>query len=106
VRFVDQLVDQLLGSEGAPRSRGDRRPASAVTELGRRIEVTVKAGHSFADISADVERQYLIALFQALDGDLDRMARELFGPGANRRKVHLRMNQLGLRLRELRGAQA
>ena len=27
---------------------------------------------------------------------------ELFGPGANRRKVHLRMNQLGLKLRELR----
>src|SRR6266849_3525692 len=102
----DQLVDQLLGSEGPPRSRGERRPASAVTELGRRIEVTVKSGHSFAEISADVERQYLIALFQALDGDLDRMARELFGPAATRRKVHLRMNQLGLRLRELRGAQA
>ena len=102
----DQLVDQLLGPEAAPRSRGDRRPVSAVTELGRRIEITVKSGHSFAEISADVERQYLIALFQALDGDLDRMARELFGPGATRRKVHLRMNQLGLRLRELRGAQA
>jgi hypothetical protein len=34
------------------------------------------------------------------------MAAELFGAGASRRKVHLRMNQLGLRLRELRGAQA
>ena len=103
----DHLVDQLLGSDGAARVlRTERRPASAVTELGRRIEVTVKAGHSFAEIAADVERQYLVALFQALDGDLDRMARELFGPGATRRRVHLRMNQLGLRLRELRGAQA
>jgi DNA-binding NtrC family response regulator len=70
------------------------------------VEVTLKTGHSFADISADVERQYLIALFEAMDGDLDRMAAELFGAGASRRKVHLRMNQLGLRLRELRGAQA
>jgi len=37
------------------------------------------------------------------------MAAELFGPGASRasrRKVHLRMNQLGLRLRNLRGATA
>jgi hypothetical protein len=53
-----------------------------------------------------VERQYLVALFQAFEGDLAQIARELFGPGADRRKVHLRMNQLGLRLRELRGAQA
>ena len=44
-----------------------------------------------------------MALFEAQGGDLDRMAVELFGPGANRRKVHLRMNQLGLRLRALRG---
>jgi two-component system nitrogen regulation response regulator GlnG len=99
----DALVDGLLGSLPAPAPRS--APASAVTELGRRVEVTLKSGHSFADISADVERQYLVALFQAVGGDLDRMAAELFGPGANRRKVHLRMNQLGLRLRELRGAQ-
>ncbi|MFL5376529.1 MAG: hypothetical protein ACJ787_01355, partial [Myxococcales bacterium] len=79
----------------------------AVTELGRRVEVTLKSGHSsFADISADVERQYLVALFEAMEGDLDRMATELFGDGASRRRVHLRMNQLGLRLREMRGAQA
>jgi len=45
-----------------------------------------------------------MALFHAHGGDLDRMAAELFGPGASRRKVHLRMNQLGLRLRNLRGA--
>jgi hypothetical protein len=43
-----------------------------------------------------------MALFDAHEGDLDLMAAELFGPGANRRKVHLRMNQLGLKLRELR----
>ena len=34
------------------------------------------------------------------------VAAELFGAGASRRKVHLRMNQLGLRLRALRGANA
>jgi hypothetical protein len=47
-----------------------------------------------------------MALFHAHDGNLDAMAVELFGPGAHRRKVHLRMNQLGLRLRNLRSAGA
>jgi hypothetical protein len=53
-------------------------------------------------VSADVERQSLRALFQATGGDLDKMALELLGPSGTRRKMHLRMNQLGLRLRELR----
>ena len=102
----DAVVESLLGN-AEPRPQPPRPLSSAVNELGRRVEVTLKSGHSsFADISADVERQYLVALFEAMEGDLDRMAAELFGAGASRRKVHLRMNQLGLRLRELRGAQA
>ena len=102
----DAVIDSLLGNAEPRPARPPLSSASAVNELGRRVEVTLKSGHSFADISADVERQYLVALFEAMEGDLDRMAAELFGAGASRRKVHLRMNQLGLRLRELRGAQA
>ena len=78
---------------GRPR-RGDR---------GRRLEVEMPTGPSFARISAEVERQYLRALFHACGGDLGRMARELLGPGGTGRQVHLRLNQLGLKLRELRG---
>lgn len=101
----DALWDQLLGKLSAPPVKLARAPAaSEPAEGARRVEISLKPGQSFADISADVERQYLMALFTALDGDLDRMAVELFGPGANRRKVHLRMNQLGLRLRVLRGS--
>ena len=102
----DAVIDSLLGNAEPRPARPPLSSASAVSELGRRVEVTLKSGHSFADISADVERQYLVALCEAMEGDLDRMAAELFGAGAPRRKVHLRMNQLGLRLRELRGAQA
>ena len=71
-----------------------------------RASESTGTGRTIVDpkIRIDVER--LMALFHAHDGDLDRMAVELFGPGANRRKVHLRMNQLGLRLRSLRGATA
>jgi len=99
----DQLVDQLLGKPAAqpPAAPG---PVISGGSGERRVEIALKPGQTFAEISADVERQYLVALFQAHGGDLDLMARELFGPGASRRKVHLRMNQLGLRLRNLRGA--
>jgi DNA-binding NtrC family response regulator len=98
----DQLIDQLLGKPRAPGPVLSGKSAPGA----RRVEINLKPAQSFADISADVERQYLMALFHAHEGDLDRMAVELFGPGANRRKVHLRMNQLGLRLRSLRGTTA
>ena len=93
---------------GKPAELRPREPVPVLRGQGedRRVEIVLRPGQSFGDISADVERQYLMALFHAHDGDLERMATELFGPGANRRKVHLRMNQLGLRLRTLRGATA
>ena len=96
----ESLVDQLL--DDAPAQPLALPVAASTAE--RRIEVALKPCRTFAEISADVERQYLTALFHAHGGDLGRMALELFGPGASRRKVHLRMNQLGLRLRNLRGA--
>ena len=92
--IVDHLLDNVAPAPPAP---------SAVSDGPRRVEIVVKPGATFAEISADVERQYLTALFHAHGGDLDRVAAELFGPGASRRRVHLRMNQLGLRLRNLRG---
>src|SRR5438105_4444435 len=78
----ESLVDQLL--DDAPRPLA--LPVAAST-AERRIEVALKPGGTFAEISADVERQYLTALFRAHGGDLGRMAVELFGPGASRRKV-------------------
>ncbi|HYS10392.1 MAG TPA: sigma 54-interacting transcriptional regulator [Myxococcales bacterium] len=110
----EALVDRMLGNPAsqrpAPSSPGTPNRASHSAISGgageRRVEISLKPGGTFAEISAEVERQYLMALFHAHGGDLDRMAAELFGPGASRRKVHLRMNQLGLRLRHLRGASA
>jgi len=100
----DALIDRLLGKPGAqPTGPG---PAISGAAGDRRVEIALKPGGTFAEISADVERQYLMALFHAHGGDLDRMAAELFGAAGTRRKVHLRMNQLGLRLRHLRGVSA
>jgi two-component system nitrogen regulation response regulator GlnG len=102
----DQLIDQLLGKPSQAHPAAAPGPVLSGMKGDRRVEISLKPGQSFAEISADVERQYLMALFHAHGGDLDRMAVELFGPGSSRRKVHLRMNQLGLRLRNLRGAPA
>ncbi|HYY53059.1 MAG TPA: sigma 54-interacting transcriptional regulator [Myxococcales bacterium] len=99
----ESVVDELLENVSAPSSPSSSVAAVAGAPGERRIEVSVRAGRTFTEISADVERQYLTALFHAHGGNLDRIAVELFGPGANRRKVHLRMNQLGLRVRGLRG---
>ena len=94
----EALVDRLLGAPRAPLKTA--RPARG--NGGRRVEVEVAPLATFAEISADVERQYLRAIFYACDGDLEKMSVELFGAGATARRVHLRLNQLGLKLRELR----
>ncbi len=101
----DPLIARLLRAtaSGARRSLG---PLPAADDRGgskRRIEIELGAGDSFSRISADVERQYLRAMFAACGGDLARMARELLGPKGAARQVHLRLNQLGLKLRDLRG---
>src|SRR5579862_75380 len=98
----DPLVSRLLGAVTGGRPRTTARGRAGA----RRIEVELPAAGSFARVSADVERQYLRALFEACAGDLERMARELLGPRGTARQVHLRLNQLGLRLRDLRGARA
>jgi DNA-binding NtrC family response regulator len=101
----DHLVDRLIGQPAtdAPPAARQGRPAG---DRGRAIEVEVPTGASFSRISADVERQYLRALFVATGGDLEKMAKELLGARGSARQVHLRLNQLGLRLRELRGGQS
>jgi two-component system nitrogen regulation response regulator GlnG len=106
----DPLIARLLGAvagtrAGAPAARASNGAAPAVRGRpgARRVEVELPAAGSFARVSADVERQYLRALFEACEGDLSRMAQELLGPRGSARQVHLRLNQLGLKLRDLRG---
>jgi two-component system nitrogen regulation response regulator GlnG len=101
--IADTLVDRLLGGpDRRPTVRAARPPQSG--DRGRRVEVELPTATTFARVSAEVERQYLRALFAACGGDLAKMAVELLGPKGTARQVHLRLNQLGLRLRELRVA--
>ena len=99
----DALVLRLL--HGARERTGAVRPARPPSsgDRGRRIEIELPRAPSFARLSAEVERQYLRSLYAATHGDLAKMAHELLGDKGTARQVHLRLNQLGLRLRELRG---
>jgi DNA-binding NtrC family response regulator len=99
----DALVDRLLTLDRG--GKADAAPARAPRGAGRRVEVAVPTSTTFASLSAEVERQYLCAVYRACGGDLGKMATELLGPKGSARQVHLRLNQLGLKLRELRAAQ-
>ena len=70
---------------------------------GWRVEVAVRAAESLNDVALDIERQYFSALWRAYDGDFREMARCLMNDPDCARKVQLRFNQLGLKVRDMRG---
>ncbi len=101
--LADGLVDRLLAPDRVrPAVRPARTPRAG--DRGRRVDVEVPTGTTFAGISSEVERQYLRVVYHACGGDLAKMAVELLGPKGTARQVHLRLNQLGLKLRELRAS--
>ncbi len=73
------------------------------TELkdGWGCEVRVRANATLNHLAQDVERQYFTRLWEQEEGDFGAMARVLMGDEGAARKVQLRFNQLGLKVREL-----
>ena len=67
-----------------------------------RLRVDVAPGESLNAVSCAVERQYLERLYEKYSGDLARMASVLLDDPTAGRKVQLRMNQLGIKLRKLK----
>jgi DNA-binding NtrC family response regulator len=65
---------------------------------------TITPRPSLRDVTRDVERQLYTDLFRKTGGDFERMAAALLegDPKSNARKVRLRFNQLGLKVRDLR----
>jgi DNA-binding NtrC family response regulator len=106
--LADRLVERLLGERpaAAAPAAAEGRAAAGGAPRGRfrSVAVELRPDATFAKISADVERQYMRALFDAHQGNLERMGAELLGAAGSARRVHLRLNQLGLHLRELRAA--
>ncbi|MCA9688067.1 MAG: sigma 54-interacting transcriptional regulator [Nannocystaceae bacterium] len=71
-----------------------------------RVEVAIEPGESLNAVSVAVERQYLETLYDRTGGDLGEMAALLLGEPDAGRKIQLRMNQIGIRLRRLRRRRA
>jgi two-component system nitrogen regulation response regulator GlnG len=82
---------------------GDAMGGAAETPGAGELRVTLRPAANLRDVSRDVERQYMGDMYQRTGGDFDRMAELLLGEGGeNARRVRLRFNQLGLRVRKIR----
>jgi two-component system nitrogen regulation response regulator GlnG len=93
VQVRPKLVRDLL------RAVRVERPGEAE---GWRCEVVVRPDPTLNHVAQDVERQFYTRLWEQEEGDFAGMARVLLGDEAGARKVQLRFNQLGLKVRELR----
>lgn len=99
-RIVRELMRPMDISRAEPES--DAAPVRVLEDGGHRLSVTLQGGESLNAVSCAVERQYLELLFEKYEGDLARMASVLLSDPTAGRKIQLRMNQLGLKLRSLK----
>jgi two-component system nitrogen regulation response regulator GlnG len=91
-----RIIRELLRPWAEDAQEGEGTPDGNV------VRVLLRPSESLNSVSQDVERQYLEQLYKRADGDLARVAQQLLGDVAAGRKVQLRMNQLGIKLRELK----
>ncbi|MGE0786027.1 MAG: sigma-54-dependent transcriptional regulator [Sandaracinaceae bacterium] len=88
-----KLIRELLGAGLITTSSGMPAQTAAFTITPR---------SQLRDVARDLERQLFVRLYRETDGDFDRMAERLLSgddPSAAR-KVRLRFNQLGLKVRD------
>ncbi|MBN1335925.1 MAG: sigma-54-dependent Fis family transcriptional regulator [Deltaproteobacteria bacterium] len=78
------------------------RTSGGDSQEGWRHEVTIRPHESLNALSVEVERQYFAALWRQEQGSFSGMARILLGDPSHGRKVQLRFNQLGLRVRDMK----
>ncbi|MEZ4241293.1 MAG: sigma 54-interacting transcriptional regulator [Myxococcota bacterium] len=76
------------------------------SEEGWPFGVVIRPHDTLNKVAVDCERQYFFALWRHTRGDFGKMAQVLLGSEEHARKVQLRFNQLGLKVRDLRDAEA
>ena len=82
------------------------RTEAPTLEDGWECQVRVRPNPTLNHLAQDVERQYFTKLWEQEEGDFAGMARILMGDGESARKVQLRFNQLGLKVREMKSGGA
>ncbi|TVQ91034.1 MAG: hypothetical protein EA397_11100 [Deltaproteobacteria bacterium] len=91
VQVRPKLVQELLHVARPPTTRS-----------GKVVPVTLSPAESLNQVSQDCERQYFRRLWFENEGDFSAMAALLLGDPDAGRKVQLRFNQLGLKVRDLK----
>jgi DNA-binding NtrC family response regulator len=86
VPIPHQVLKRLLQSSGEPAVR--------------RVLLQVDRARSLHQVARSLERQLYQRLFEESGGSFEAMARALLGDGKEARRVRLRFNQLGLRVRK------
>ncbi len=89
-----KLIRDLLRSSPVDEGAGD--------ESGLKIEVRLDAQDTLNRVAQECEKQYFTQLYVNEKGDFAQMAKALLGDAEHARKVQLRFNQLGLKVRELK----
>ncbi len=69
---------------------------------GKAMAINLRTMPGLNKVAQDVERQYFTSLYVQFEGDFSAMASVLLGDVEAARKVQLRFNQLGLRVRDLK----
>lgn len=95
----------VLGSGGVASSENISLPENQALPRDRFV-VEVRPAKSLNNVAVDVERQYFHALYRRFNGDFGKMAEVLLGDAKKERAIRLRFNQIGLKVRELRGGKA
>ena len=84
----------------------ERSSPAADASLPNQLAIVLEAQETLNAVSCAVERQYMIELHRRYEGNLSEIARVLLGDPLAARKIQLRFNQLGIKVRELRGGPA
>ena len=94
IQVRPKLIRDLLRATGPEKAEA---PGG-----GWNLQVAVRPADTLNHVASDVERQYFRALFFQHEGDFRAMAQVLMGDPECARKVQLRFNQLGLKVRDLK----
>ena len=98
IQVRPKVVRDLLRAVG-----GDAEDEEAAGKGGIKMEIRIRPQETLSHIAQEVERQYFQKFWEQEEGDFAAMARILMNDPGCARKIQLRFNQLGLKVRELKG---